>query len=67
MADELGPDEHIEEFVSGRTKNYAYKTMNALTLQRKTDCKARGITLNYAGAQLINFDSIRNNSARQCH
>jgi len=37
----------IEEFVSGGPKNYAYKTIKAETLESKTVCKVRGITLNY--------------------
>jgi hypothetical protein len=27
MSNELGPDEHIEEFVSGDPKNYTYRTV----------------------------------------
>jgi hypothetical protein len=54
ITNELRSDEHIEEFVYGGPKNYAYKTS-----QNKTVCKVRGITLNYATARLINFDSIR--------
>jgi hypothetical protein len=33
--------------------------VNARTLAKKTVCKVSGITLNYAAAQLVNFDSIR--------
>jgi hypothetical protein len=55
MINELESDEYIEDFVSGGPKNYAYKTS-----KKKTVCKVRGITLNYATAQLVNFDSIRN-------
>jgi hypothetical protein len=54
MTNELRSDEHIEEFVSAGPKNYAYKTS-----KNKTVCKVRGITLNYATALLVNFDSIR--------
>jgi hypothetical protein len=59
MTNELDPDEYIEEFVSGGPKNYAFRSVNARTLEKKTVCKVRGITLNYAVAQLVNFDSIR--------
>jgi hypothetical protein len=55
MTNELRSDEYIEEFLSGGPKNYAYKTS-----KNKAVCKVRGITLNYANAQLVNFDSIRN-------
>jgi hypothetical protein len=59
MKNELEPDEYIEEFVSGGPKNYAYRTVNSKTKEKKAVCKVRGITLNYAAAQLVNFDSIR--------
>jgi hypothetical protein len=42
MTSELGPEEHIEEFVSGGPMNYAYRTVNTRTLERKTVCKVRG-------------------------
>jgi hypothetical protein len=59
MTSELDAEEYIEEFVSGGPKYYAYRTVNTRTLARKTVCKARGITLNYATSQLVNFESIR--------
>ena len=59
MTNELGSDEYIREFVSGGPKNYAYKIVNANTLETKTACKMRGITLNYTTAKLVNFDSIK--------
>jgi hypothetical protein len=33
--------------------------VNARTLEKKTVCNVRGITLNYAAAQLDKFDNIR--------
>jgi hypothetical protein len=57
--DELGPAEHIEDFVSGVSKSYAYWTVNAKTLERKTVWKVLGIMLNYTTALLFNFDSMR--------
>jgi hypothetical protein len=54
MTSLLRSDEYAEEFVSGGPKDYAYKTS-----KKKTGCEVRGITLNYATAQLVNFDSIR--------
>jgi hypothetical protein len=59
MSSELGPEEYIEEFVFGGPKNYAYRTVSTRTLARKTVYKVRGITLNYATSQLVNFESIR--------
>jgi hypothetical protein len=55
MTTELGPDVYIEEFVSGGPKNYAFKMVNARTMEKKTMCKVRGITLNYATSQLVSF------------
>jgi hypothetical protein len=59
MTNELGPDEYISEFVLGGPKNYAYKIVNAKTSAENTVCKVRGITLNYATSQLVNFESIK--------
>jgi hypothetical protein len=59
MNNELRRNEYISEFVSGGPKNYAYKIVNASTSEKKTVCKVRGMTLNYAASQLVNFDSIR--------
>jgi len=43
MANELGPDEYIEEFV-WRPKTYAYRIVNARTLEKKTVQSARNNT-----------------------
>jgi len=59
MSNQLGPDEYISEFVSGGPNNYAYKILKAKTSAKKTVCKVRGITLNYATSQLVNFESIK--------
>ena len=55
MTNELGPDEYIQEFVSGGPKNYVYRTVNARNLEKQNVCKVHGITLNYAAAQLVNL------------
>jgi hypothetical protein len=47
------PGEYIEVFVSGRTKNYAYRLPGG-----KTVCKVRFIILNYSASHLVNFDII---------
>jgi len=59
MTSELKPSEYMEEFVSGRHKNYAYKTVHAATGERKSVCKIRGITLNYITSKLFNFEVIK--------
>jgi len=59
MTNELDQDEYIEQFVPGGSKYYAYKTINTKTLETKTFCKVRWITLNYATAQIVNFNIIR--------
>ena len=61
MTSELKPHETIAEFVSGGSKNYAYTiidTRNAANQTKKTVCKVRSITLNYA-SQLVNVDVIK--------
>ena len=52
--DELGGDKYINEFVSGGPKNYAYK-MNT----GETNCKVKGVTLNYKNSEAVNFESVR--------
>ena len=58
MTSELKPVFHIEEFVSGGPKNYAYRIVDPVTGNRKIICKVRGITLNYSSSQTVNFDVI---------
>ena len=59
LTNELGRDDYIEDFVSGGSKDYALKIVNGRTKEKKTICKVRRITLNYATSQLVNFDSIK--------
>ena len=54
LTDELDGD-YIAEFMSGGPKNYAYETNND-----KRVMKVRGITLNYATLQKLNFEAMRN-------
>jgi len=58
MKKDLGPNEYIQEIVSGGHKTYTYKTANVRTQETKTVCKVRGITINYATAQVVNFKSM---------
>lgn len=62
MTDELetyGPGSFITEFVSGGPKNYAYKIFSTNNQREEIVCKVKGISLNYAASQLINFQSIK--------
>jgi hypothetical protein len=59
MTSELKQGLHIDEFVSGVHKNYAYRTINPATGEQDTVCKVRGITLNYSASRLINFGVMR--------
>ena len=55
LTDEIDPkDGFIQTFVSGGPKNYAMKLSNG-----KTIVKIRGITLNSAASELINFDTVK--------
>ena len=58
MKSELKKGEVTVEVVCAGPKNYAYKTYDSATGERKTVCKVRGITLNYSASQLVNFEKI---------
>jgi hypothetical protein len=59
MTSELKPGHHIEEFVSGVPKNYAYRIVDPATGTRESVCKVRGITLNYSASQLVNLNVMK--------
>ena len=62
MTDELKsyrPNVHIETFLSGGPKFYAYKAIDSSTGETFECCKIKGIRLNYANSLKINFDSIK--------
>jgi hypothetical protein len=59
MTSELKQGFHIDEFVSGGPKNYAYRTIKPATGEHDTVCKVRGITLNYSASRLVNFGVMR--------
>ena len=59
MTSELKPVFHIEEFVSGGPKNYAYGIVDPVTGNRETVYKVRGITLSYSASQTVNFEVIK--------
>jgi hypothetical protein len=59
MTSELKQEHYMEEFISGDPKTYAYVTVGNVAGCRKTVCKIKGITLNFAVSQLVNFDLIK--------
>jgi len=64
MTSELRPSEFIFEFLSVRSKNYAYRVMTGGTDEKKLVCKVRGITLNYNASKLVNFEHIKDTILR---
>jgi len=54
--DELGEDDFITEFASGRPKNYGY-----FTKKEKEECKVRGVSLNSEGVKQVNYQVLRQN------
>jgi len=48
MISEVRTTEYLSEFVSGGTKNYAYKVIDTVKVRAATVCKVPGITLNYS-------------------
>jgi len=59
MTSELKPGHHICEFVTAGPKNYAYKTVGAMTGEQQTVCKVSGITINYIASRLVILNKIR--------
>ena len=62
MTDKLksyGLNVHIETFLSGGPKFYAYKAIDSSTGETFECCKIKGIMLNYTNSLKINFDSIK--------
>ena len=55
MKDELEGDV-IKEFISAGAKNYGY-----VTQQGKVECKVRGFTLSVRGANVLNFQTMKDN------
>ncbi|KAM3921576.1 uncharacterized protein RB166_010983 [Leptodactylus fuscus] len=54
LTSEIPDDSYITEFVSAGPKTYGYKLNTG-----KTVLKVKGITLNVANSQVINFDSLK--------
>ena len=56
LTDEV-PNGKIIQFVTGGPKNYAYKVMKGSGIE--TNCKIRGITLNYKNSLQITYEAMR--------
>ncbi|XP_059577891.1 uncharacterized protein LOC132248570 [Alligator mississippiensis] len=54
LTSEIPPDEHITEFVSAGPKTYGYKLSGG-----KVCLKVKGITLNVANSEKVNFETLR--------
>lgn len=54
MTNELDDGDHIVEFCAAAPKQYAYKTANG-----RVCCKAKGFSLNYDVANVLNFCTLR--------
>ena len=59
MTSELKPGHHIEEFVRGEPKKYAYRVVDPTTGNREALCRVRGIPLKYSASQLVNFNVMK--------
>jgi len=55
LTNELKPEDHIIDFVSGGPKQYAYKTYMGAEV-----CKIRGFSLNHVNGELLNFETMNN-------
>lgn len=53
-----GEEAYIIDFTSGGPKNYSYRVKNPVTGKISEVVKVKGITLNHATSQVVNFDSI---------
>jgi hypothetical protein len=57
--DEFDGKDYIEELVVGGAKSYSYKTKYGCTKKGKIQVKQKGITLDRANDEVINFDTMR--------
>src|SRR5262249_47508012 len=56
---EYGPGAYISDFVSAGPKNYAYQVKNSAGAVVSECCKVKGITLNAANSEKVNFSAMR--------
>jgi len=57
--DEFDGKDYIEELVIGGAKSYSYKTKYGCTKKGKVQVKQKGITLDIANDEVVNFDTMR--------
>ena len=57
--DEFGGKDYIAELVVGGAKSYSYKTKYGCTKKGKVQVKQKGITLDMANDEVVNFDTMR--------
>jgi hypothetical protein len=57
--DEFGGKDYIEELVVGGAKSYSYRTKYGCTKKGKVQVKQKGITLDMANDEVVNFDTMR--------
>ena len=62
--EEFGSGSFIEQFVSGGPKNYPYSEFSPSTGKRITNCKLKGITVNYDYSKVVDFFE-KHDSGRQ--
>ena len=58
--DEFDGKDYIEELVVGGAKSYSYQTDYGCTKKGKVMVKQKGITLDRANDQVVNFETMKN-------
>ena len=59
LEDEFDGKDYIEELVVGGAKSYSYKTKYGCTKKGKVQVTQKGITLDMANDEVINFDTMK--------
>ena len=59
LEDEFDGKDYIEELVVGGAKSYSYKTKYGCTKKGKIQVAQKGITLDMANDEVINFDTMK--------
>ncbi|XP_074645914.1 uncharacterized protein LOC141902174 [Tubulanus polymorphus] len=58
LADKYGDGAYISEFVSAGPKNYAFRVFSPRDNKFSSECKVKGINLNFRNKQIVNFKSM---------
>ncbi|XP_074650414.1 uncharacterized protein LOC141905419 [Tubulanus polymorphus] len=58
LADKYGDGAYILEFVSAGPKNYAFRVFSPRDNKFSSECKVKGINLNFRNKQIVNFKSM---------